>query len=104
MIGTNRSTTSVRPTSGVIAALDGIDNISTPINNPCAIMDGRDPTPGSNANSNNATAMDVSADGTITFASGSRLSTFSEIDQEGDETIVDHAALRDALAGLSEFL
>jgi len=103
MLGTNRSSTPVRPTSAVIAALDGSDNIPSPLKNASATMDGRDSTtPDRNTNSNNATAMDVSADCTNSPASGGRLSTFSEIDREGDETIVDHAALRVVLAGLGE--
>ena len=105
MLGTNRSSNPVWPTSAVIAALDGSDNIPKSISNTSAMIDGRDPTTPSplNANSSNATAMDVSADDTNTPASGGRLSTFSELDQEGDETIVDHDALRDALDGLGEF-
>jgi len=102
MIGDNCNTASVQPTSLVIAALDGSDYAPASIDNSAITMDGRDtPTPSSSVNLNKATAMDVSVDGT--HVPECRLSTFSELDQEGDETTISRTALREVLAILGEF-
>ena len=83
--------------------LDGSDYAPASIDNGAITMDGRDtPTPSlASVNLNEAMAIDVSVDGT--HVPEGRLSTFSELDQEGDKTTVSCAALYKVLAILGEF-